>query len=418
MRYLYNSLADFLEKKFRFDARYFIKGGFWLTTTQGFVVLSGLVTTALFAHFLSPEQYGIYKYLIGLAAIFATFSLTGLGQSIFQTAAKKYLGFYRETFKLNALYNIGVIASAALGGTYYLINENLTLGVGCFLIAFLQPLINQFQYIPAVLNGTKRFKEATLQQIFRTLFVTTASLIALFFTANILILFATYLTAQAIGSFISERYHRPQDPTPTPPDIFQKYISYAKHTSVRNTIGILAQRLDTVIVFTQLGAAELATYAIAMVIPEQIKGSLKSLSTLLLSKYASTTHHQIHTSGLLKRSLQLIVLLIFITASYFFLSPYVYEIIFPQYPSAISLTQLYSLVFVTYVVYLPYSLLSVQLAEKQLYLLNIGGSIFQTILFILIIPTMGIVGAILVKLIYRFSFTILTFIVYYLNSSK
>lgn len=144
MRRLYNSFVSTIEKRFHVDAHYFLKGGFWLSLTQVVSILGGLVTSVLFAKYLDPNDYGIYRYLIGLVAIFSAFSLTGLGQSILQTAAKKYYSFYSETLRTNFIYSLSITAISIAGSSYYFFNNNSLLATGCLLIAVSQPLIITF----------------------------------------------------------------------------------------------------------------------------------------------------------------------------------------------------------------------------------------------------------------------------------
>lgn len=406
---MYSHIVRYTQKTLKIDAHYFLRGGFWLAVAQFFTVSSGLISTILFAHYLSPDTYGTYKYLIGLSSIFATFSLTGLGQSILQTAAKNYLAFYSETFKLNAIYNLGITITSIIGSLYYFINHNSLLAIGCLLIAVIQPIINQFQLVPALLQGSKKFRESTFQQIFRTLFVITFPLIALFHTSNVLVLFTTYLISQAISNFISERYHRPKKFEPTPLEVFQKYVSFARHTSIRNIIVSIALKLDTIIIFTQLGAAELATYTIATIIPEQIRGSIKGLSTLLLPKYAQQDNLDILKKGIAKRTVQLFLVLTLVVLAYTYASPFIFDHLFPKYKNALLYSQIFSLVLISNIYYLPYSVLSSRISERELYIQNITGSILQIILIILLINPYGILGVIWARIIARHINTAITY---------
>lgn len=408
MRALYISLADKLEQYFRVDSRYFLSGGFWLTLGQGITIVFGILTTALFAHYLSEADYGIYKYLIGLAALLSSLSLTGLGQSILQTAAKKYYGFYQATLKTGFLYSLP-IALVSLGASgYYYLNDNLLLAVGCLLIAAMQPLINTFQFIPSILQGARRYKEITALHTVRVVTVTVVSLAALYLTQNILWLFATYLAAQLLSNVAAHLYFRPA-PADVPIDIFHRYLQYAKHTSVRNLLSNIAQRADTIVVFTQLGAIELAIYSIATVIPEQIKGSFKNLASLLLPKYAQQTDIEKLKHSVPKRSLQLFLLLTAITIAYILVAPYIYQLLFPKYPDAVLYSQLAALAFPTFILFIPYSILQSQLEESVLYKITLYTSVFQIGSLLLLVFSFGLVGAIIARLAHRTVFLLTSY---------
>lgn len=418
MEKLYEWSINLLRKRFNFDARYFVKGGFWLVTGQVIALIIGIGTTALFAHYLSETDYGIYRYLIGLAVIFSSFSLTGVDQSILQAAAKKYYGFYRETIKISFFYNAPVVISALAGAIYYFYKDNSVLAIGCTLIAILQPAINTFQFIPSFLQGSKKFKEAAILVGIRTTFISLASLLALIFSQNILILLSVYLFSTTLANAVSYLYYKSNTPTPTPTDVFTKYLSYAKHNSVRNIISNIAFRADSVLVFTQLGAMELASYSIALIIPEQIKGTFKSLATLLLPKYAKySSIHEIKNS-IPKRSFQFFALLSFISLVYIFIAPILYSIIFPKYESAILYSQIVALSFPAVIALIPLNALQSQLKEKNLHILNTLGSIIMLASTFIGIVFYGLIGAIFAKVFYRYVIALITYIVIYSDQSK
>ena len=409
---MYSFAANFLQKKFNFDAQYFLKGGFWLTLTQVIVVLAGIVTTSLFAHYMSETDYGIYRYLIGIAVLFSSFSLTGLGQSILQTAAKKYYRFYQETIRLNFLYSLSITVISFGGVFYYFINENIILSLGCILIAIFQPIINGFQNTQAFLQGSRRFREATIAQGIKVLIVSILSVATLFFTKSIIVLLLVYLGSNAMVNIIFHLIYRPKHTPATPKEISAQYVAYAKSTSVRNIISSISNRLDTVLIFTQLGAAELAVYTIATIIPEQIKASFKNLASLLLPKYAKHENVDVLKRSVPKRSLQLFLLLLGVTILYIIAAPYVYELIFPKYQTAILLSQISALAFPTFILYIPYSILQSRLAESELHKITVYSSIFQVVTIFGFIFFFGLLGAIIARLLYRIIF-MLTVYVYF-----
>lgn len=415
---MYSFAANFLQKKFNFDAHYFLKGGFWLSLTQGIIVLAGILTTSLFAHYLSETDYGIYRYLIGLAVLFSSLSLTGLGQSILQTAAKKYYGFYQETITINFIYNLGVLFSALAGAGYYFYKGNIVLSVGCLLIAVLQPIINSFQFTSTYLQGSGKFRESTFLQGVKTLLISLISLISLLLTNNIIVLAGVYFTANAFTNVFSYLYYKPKKTNPTPYIEYIKYLEYAKHTSARNVLSVIANRADAVIIFTQLGAPALAIYTIAMIIPEQIKASFKNFSSLLIPKYVKHSNDQVLKKSIPKRSFQLFFITIISSALYILLAPIIYELLFPKYTEAIVFSQLIALSLPTVIALLPLSYIQKELAGNSLYKIQLLSACVLLILMILGTIIFGLIGAILAKVISRYFETIITFVAFLQISKK
>ncbi|MCB9814262.1 oligosaccharide flippase family protein [Candidatus Nomurabacteria bacterium] len=415
MKSFYNQFANYIEKRFKVDAHYFLKGGFWLTAGQATSILFGLITTVLFAHYLSESDYGIYKYLTGLAAILASFSLTGLGQAILQASAKKIYGFYRKTMVISFKYNLTVALFSLATAFYYWFNENMVLALGCLMIGILQPFINTFQFIPTYLLGRKQFKETTILQTVKMLIVSVVSIVTLFYTNNIIVLFFAYLFISLITNLVSHLVYNPKKEE-IQEEIFAKYLNYAKHTSLRNIISVLVQKADTVIIFTQLGAVELAVYSIATVVPEQIKGSLKNLSNLLLPKYAAHSNLEQLKKSVPKRSLQLFVLLLLITIIYLIVAPYLYQFIFPKYPDAIFYSQISALSLPAFILFIPFNILQAQLQEKVLYKLTLYSSLFQIIVVAVGILYFGLLGAIIARIGYRIFYMVIVY--FYLYKSE
>lgn len=410
------SLEKYIQTKFKIDASYYLRGGFWSTLGQIVGITGGIAVSSLFAYTLTESEYGIYRYLIGIGVLLSSFSLTGLGQAILQTAAKKYYQFYLESVRTGFIYNLSISAIGIVGAGYYFYNENITLALGCLLISTLQPVINTFKNVSPFLQGSKRFKEATLLHTVNTIIITAVSITAILLTQNILILFTTYLSTHALLNTVSHLYYRPKKSISTPADISHKYLCYAKHTSVRNIISSIIFRLDTIIIFTQLGATDLAIYAIANIIPEQIKGSFKNIASLLLPKYAQHIDIKSIKKNIPKRSFQLFLVFTAITIVYILLTPFIYRLLFPKYESAIFLSQLVALSFPAMILILPFGALQSQLKEKELHYFNLQSSCLSLVFTIILISTFGIIGAVTAKIFSRYTNLILLH--YHLHKAK
>lgn len=402
MRHSYLKFTSFLSHRLRLDVHYLIAGSFWLSLTQVITITCGVAVSAFFAQTLSTSDYGLYRYLISIGAIFASFSLTGLGQSILQASAKKYYQYYAETFRLNLFYSFGITLVGILGGLYYLYKGNLILAIGCIAIAFLQPLINTYQNVPAFLQGDGRLKETTLLQSTKVLITTAVSILAILITHDVIILFIILLGTQLTVNVLSHIHYKTKYAEKTPLDIFNKYLLFAKHTSLRNLVANTAFRFDTIVVFTHLGATELAVYTIANIIPEQIKGSFKNIASLLIPKYAQHADMIGIKKNILARSLHFFLILIVITIIYIGLAHLLYQVLFPKYESAIFYSKLAALSFPAFVLYMPLYALQSQLKEKELHLINTQVSVLQIVLVFAGVYAYGLLGVILSKTFCRY----------------
>jgi O-antigen/teichoic acid export membrane protein len=406
---LINTTLTTLSKKFNIDLHYFAKGGFWLSLAQVIAIIGALSVSVVFANTLAEEDYGVYRYLIGIGALLTSFSLTGMSQSILQAAAKKYVGFFNYGIKVSHIYSIGIVFAGFIGSIYYFYNENQVLALGCIIIAVFQPLLNTYQQISSYLTGNKQFRESTIFQVIKTIFVTFICIGTILITQNVLVLLLAYVTSHTLAHFFGYIYFRPREEGILTEEVRKKYLQYSKSTSLRNIISNIAYRLDTIIVFQQLGAAELAMYTIANMLPEQIKGSFKNLVALLVPKYVLHENIESIKKSVPRRSFQLFLLLSGITLLYVLLAPFVYQLLFPKYESAVFLSQIVALSFPAMTALIPLSALQAHTEEKKLNSLNTQISILTIILTLGLTLSHGLIGAICARVISRYINLVLSY---------
>jgi len=414
MRFIANKIADTVAHHLRIDARYYLSGGFWLTCAQGLTVLASLLVSVIFANVLEETEYGVYRYILSLGALLTAFSLTGIGQSILQTSAQGHTWFYNPATKQNLLYSAGITLAALIGSSYYYVQENIELALGCILIALLQPLVNVFQQIFPFLQGAKRFKESAFLQGAKIVAVTAICIGVVYLTQSIFILVLAYLASHAATNFVIHMLYKPKEKVGDE-KILVRYMAYAKHISLQNVIAGIAHRIDSIIVFQHLGAAELAIYAIASLLPEQIISSFKNIATLLVPKYANYENIGDIRKHVPKRSVQLFAMTVLVVIFYIMLVPYAYHLLFPKYEEAIFLTQLAILALPSMVALIPMSALQSQLKQRELYHFNVQSSVILIVLTVGLTILYGLMGAVIARVVSRYFNLILAY--YHLSRS-
>lgn len=396
---------NFLESKYRVDASHFVYGGTWNTFSQIIVLFSSLIVSIVLTRELSENDFGTYRYLISLGLILSAFSLTGLGHSILQATARKNVQFFRKTFVYHVLYSTPLILISLIGSSYYLYAGNYVLSIGCLLIALLHPWLNIFNNILPFLRGGKRYKESTLVETVNSFIVGASLITTIFFTQNILVLFLVFLVSNIITKCCAYFFfvYRDSKTELTLSTEDKRYLKYAKHLSLQNVMGALANRADSILIFQQLGAAELALYTVANMLPEQLKGTVKNLSGLLLQKYSSSNEQHIIQRGIPKRTTQIFLVLSAFTLLYILLSAVLYPLVYPKYPDAVLLTQIFALSFPAMAAVVPMSSLKARLDEKKLYKLQIFSSI-TTLSFLAVgILLFGVIGAVAGRVMSRYA---------------
>lgn len=395
-------------KKYIPKSTYYLSGGFWLTIPQLLISALAFISTVFIANILSEQELGVYRYLITIFTLVSTFCLTGLNNAILQTTAKGHEGFYPYAVRKNFLFSIFATVVSLLLSAYYFLNGNFILGSGCLLTAVLTPFNTSFQFASAFFQGKEQFALSSRLISIRSIVITGSVVATAYITADPLAIFAVYLISQTISN---ATFHRKAmtivEDKELPETVKNKFSNYAKHLSVQNLIIALGYRLDALLIFTQLGSAQLATYVIATLFPDLIKGLSKNIFPLLMIKHS--TIKVVYTKKyIFVKMLMVFLVLTFVALAYILVIPYLLPILFPKYESAIWFTQLIALSIPALCSLIPYNVLHTNHDKKALHVVALSASVTTGILALVLIPLYGIIGAVFAKITSRYLVTIVT----------
>lgn len=387
------------EKFFQTDMIYLAKGGFWLTLGQIISSLSSFLLAIAFANLLPKETYGTYKYVLSLVGMLSVFTLSGMGTSLTRSVAKGFEGSLIPILKEQIKWgSMGSFVSLGIA-TYYYLNGNLTLTI-CFVIATIfLPLMDSLGIYESILNGRKNFKLSTKYSIIIKIIATILMILVLIISKNIYLILFTYFISYTTCRFIFLKLTIKKEKPNS--KIEADTISYGKHLSLMGILGLIANQIDKVLVFHFLGAGELAIYSIAIAIPEQIKGFLKSINTLALPKFAEKPISEIKKNIYQKISkfLGIIILIIII---YWLSTPLIFKILLPKYLDSIFYSQIFSLGLLNIpIAFIMLPIFQSQGLKRELYKMNISISILQIILVFSLTYLYGLIGLIIARLITR-----------------
>jgi O-antigen/teichoic acid export membrane protein len=396
-------IDDFLRSSGNYtkvDISYFTRGTFWLSSAQIVNSLAVFGLSIILTKFLPREVFGKYKYILSLGSILAGFVFSGYYTAITQSVARGEEGLLKEGFWRTLRKSwLALILSCTIG-TYYLIKNDITIGVSIIVIGILNPLSNAFQLAFAFLYGKKEFKKISLY----TSLTTIANLIilfsTLFLTKNVIaIVCINTLSNSILGCFIYlytiYHFHPNQNFT-------DKSVRYGEHLGYINIISIIGANIDSLLLFHYLGSANLALYSIATAIPDQTKSFFRSIPDLMFIKYAeSNANIEKNKIVLLKKMFFLVVLIVFGITMYVLVSPSFFDAFFPHYHDAIKYTQLYSLTILGLIGMIPQALLQSQQKTKELYAINNYYLLFQIISVVVGIMSFGFMGVVIARILTR-----------------
>lgn len=386
------------EKYFKTDMVYLARGSFWLTAGQIASSVASFLLAIAFAHFVSKEVYGTYKYILSVAGVLTVTNLRGMATAVVQAVARGHEGVLIPALREKIRWgSIGSIASVIVGGYYYF-NGNTTLAVSFLLISIFIPIFDSFGIYDPYLQGKKLFDRSTIYGTVGHIVPTALLIGVLFFTENLYAILLTYFASWTVVRIITFFYTIKRFPPNSSRD--DRALAYGRHGSVIDIMATIFSSLDNPLLFHYLGAAEVAVYTFAMAPVFQITGLVKRIPTLAIPKMAGRSVAQLDTM-LKKRMLVFLLLGIAFSVTYILFAKYFFHWFFPQYMEAIQYSQLFALIIpLTMVQSIISPALNAKLTlipKKMLYLWNIPG-IIGTIILVLSIGKLGITGAILSRI--------------------
>ncbi|MEK7604868.1 MAG: oligosaccharide flippase family protein [Patescibacteria group bacterium] len=388
------------ERYTKTDMLYLVSGSFWYIVGQVVASLSALALAIAFANLVPPEVYGTYKYILSLAGIFAIVSLPGINTAIARAVARGHDSVVHTATRSRVVHAcVGSIIALA-GSAYYLLKGNVELSLALLVIAAALPLFDTLTSYLFYFVGKRRFDLRTKYYAATQVISVFALVGTLLVTDNLIFILLAYfipLTLVRAAQYLYVVRTIPRTHTEEDGDT----IRYGKHLTAMQVLGMVAGEIDKVLIWKFLGPAQVAIYTFALAIPEQFKGPLKGIGELAFPKFAAQTPEQIRENlPALWRKIALYALgLLGLSLIYVAAAPYLFALVFPQYVMSVSYSQLYALALITNVASIPIAIFSAQQKTALQYTLSNIQPVIAIGLFVVLIPTYGIMGAIVASLI-------------------
>jgi O-antigen/teichoic acid export membrane protein len=406
-----DKIEDFIKRKFSVDFDYIKRNGGLITASHIFGTGCGFIITLLLANFIDTTTYGQYKYAISVASIIGSLSLTGAGSALLQSTAKGYGGSYAYEQRLTIKWGAPAVFLSLAVGIYYLLNEDLVLGTSVALMGIIGYAQSIFLLHTSYLNGKCDFKRLSRNQIL-TAIVNLGGVglaILLGFTSVIWLIIA-YNGSQLLFQFFASRHtkniYRPLG------EVGPEEMKLSRHLSIGNIIPFVSEYLDKILIFQLLGPYQLALYAFAVGIPDQLRSINKILSAIAIPKLNPKGTSALRASVIKHTKTYVFISTLIMVAFWLIAEPF-YEFFFPQYAGSAHYAMIYSLILpvIASGIFFGHAL-QIENRIAPLYSIRLIDSCTKIILYILFIPKFGILGAILAVLIAKTAST-LTQIVFY-----
>lgn len=385
------SLLRWSERYTKTDMVYLTSGGFWLLFERAAVVLVGLLMAVVFANFLAPESYGVYKYVLSMMGIAGAFSLAGLSTAVSQAAARGYEGALVSGFKTSLRWSIGTVFIAFGIALYYFLNGNSVLGISFLIGGSFAPLITSAGLYDGFLSGSQRFSAKALYGILRNGLPPLILIGAVFVSKNPAILITVYFVSTAAITLwcYADALHRyaPNN------QMDSATARFGKHLSIINLLGVVSSQADRVLIFTMFGGTALAIYSFAEAVPDQIRSLNSILATLSLPKASKLPLAELKRI-LPQKALLLFMVALSMVAVYVLAAPTFFSLFFPKYLEAVPYSQVYALVVLSLPSSLYSSALTAHMRNRELYTQRFVTAGSKIGLLLLLIPQFQIWGAV------------------------
>lgn len=408
-----NNMYLKLQKYLGLDLNYFIVGGFWATISLVVATLSGIIISSLFAQYWPEDVYGRYSFLMTIIGFLSLIALPGMSQAVTQAAAEKRDSFFWIAYRIVFKYSLIGTFLLTLGSIYFHLRGNSPLSYLTLLCAFIFPLISTGNLYIANLNGRGKFDKAALYTVIGQFISLTITAAALIISGSLIIVsFLSLLSLSVVNlvlTFVTIKK------SPIKQERHQDLVKLGVHQSFSQLFTISADYFDRILVAFLLGFSQNAAYAFALIFPMQIHNILKTFLTLGQPKIAGIDQKVLNKT-LIKKSLQLELVVILVITFYILLAPQIFNILYPKYQNSIFISQIFALS----LLYFPSNLLALNLIKlrknKQVYLINISYNILTLITLLVFLPIFGLLGAALSKIISRLGYSLVIF--YYFNKAR
>ncbi|MBI4068332.1 oligosaccharide flippase family protein [Candidatus Kaiserbacteria bacterium] len=389
-------------KTLRWSERYaktdmveFAANNAWLFVGRMIAVGSGVVLTIAFANLLTPTAFGTYKYIIATAGFVGAFSLAGLATSGTRMVAQGHKNGIPHLFLMYTLSSIPASVITALVSIYYFYMGNAVLGFGMAFVAITN-VYNGLVLNKSLFSGLTDFKAQFWYGVPRTIVPIVIMIATLFITKNLIIVFTAYFLGNlAVGwvTYVLSMRHAGVDAASENKEATREAIRFGFHMSIIGGIGVAAAQIDQLLLWHFVGPVELAIFTFAIAPIRELRGLLDNFSPIIFARFAVRTRDELRASIPL-RAKQIFLVSLVITALYSFTAPYMFNIFFPQYLSAVFLSQLLALTILLQPKSVMENALGAQGETTRRYIIIAATQALKLILSASLIPLYGLNGAI------------------------
>ncbi|OGZ45462.1 MAG: hypothetical protein A2756_00385 [Candidatus Ryanbacteria bacterium RIFCSPHIGHO2_01_FULL_48_27] len=391
------------------DIRYLASGSFWLTVGKVASMGVAFVLSVLYARYLSKELYGDYRYILSVIGMFTVFSLSDIGVAITRAVARGKTQAFRRGTAVMFFSSFGMTIATLGAAVFFGYRGTAPLAWGFAATALLIPFVEGLGTWHAYLDGKKQFRQKTIYNIASQIFYGTCMTLTVVYIymahtppwISLALLAGIYYLAHALPNIFLSLYVMRSVPASYAPQEEQDAIRYGVHLSLIKIPTTIANYIDSVLLYTYLGGAQLALYSFALAPTEQIKALLGNAASVGFPKLSEKTSTPEHMANLKKtlpvKMLKASLLTSLIVILYILAAPLFFQIFFPRYTASVAYSQIIALSLAFFPLNIFGTALKAEGDLKKIYIFQVAPPIVQILLFLLLIPSFHLWGAVIGK---------------------
>lgn len=326
-----------LSRWLKIDLNYVVRGIASILCDQVVLSVFGLAVSVLLARFWSVNAYGEYRHIIAFLSLFNIFMLGGMLTALTVSVAKGCDGDYGriKSFikKVSIIGSLGMYVTAL---TLHMTDMSSIVTIALLVMGAVFPVAAGSQVWAAVLKGKKQFELLTKYKIIKTIIVNITMIpIIVVLKDNVLLLVLigslvpipidVYLSRK-IGGLISNNGMR------------DGAIRHGLVLTATGSLTVIARNIDSVIIGSTLGIAQLAHFAIGQSVFNVARMGAKAITGIAIPKAAEPKKVLILLN---KRVIAVAILsLILLTLLLYVVAPQVIEWVYTEkYKESIDIAQ-------------------------------------------------------------------------------
>src|SRR6185437_109382 len=100
------ALLRWSERYTKTDMVYLASGTFWSNFSAATVVILGFLASLFFARFMTKDQYGTYQYVLAIAGLISSVTLTGMNSAVTRAVARGHEGELKHSIRFQLLASV------------------------------------------------------------------------------------------------------------------------------------------------------------------------------------------------------------------------------------------------------------------------------------------------------------------------